>query len=331
MAIDESNYNFQKLGKSMKMYAFGIIIVQLISFMMGIYLAMVLLSLATTTNPEQALYDFIETSKNIVLYTGVLSIIIYTFFGNFIKEIFNLSKIYNENSEILNKTFLILLIGLLTQIIVDIVASIISYQALSRVQIALSSFSNVTETELNQILIEATATNFIIQLFILIPLGLILYGYISFKQFGNKLRLSNFENPNSINVDHGINFLFWGSIINLIVGFLNLIPDAPLVGLLGFMAVIFTLVGLFKAGKGFVSYSRTAQFYKSPDIYSSQDTSQNFSSQDQMGQFNHNSPQNISGISAGNTENLGKFCHICGTKQIDPNSKYCSNCGTPLN
>jgi len=65
-------------------------------------------------------------------------------------------------------------------------------------------------------------------------------------------------------------------------------------------------------------------------MYSSQDTSQNYSSQDQMGYNNQNFTQDTSGIGTVNAENSGKFCHICGTKQIDSNSKYCSNCGTPL-
>ena len=330
MAIDELSFNFQKLGKSMKMYALGIIIIQVISFIIGILLAFALINLTPTNNPEQALYDFIETSKNIVLFSGVLAVIIYVFFGNFIKEIFNLSKYNNEYSEILNKTFMILLISLITQIIVEIIAFIISYQTLTRVQVALSSFSSINESEINQILNEANATNFLIQIFILIPVGLILYGYFMFKQFGNKLKLSSFENPNSINIDNGIKFLLWGSIINLLNGFLGLIPDAPLVGLLGFIYIILTIIGLFKAGNGLLLYSRTAHLYKSPTMYSSQDPSQNFSSQEQIGYSNQNSPQDSSGIRAFNTENSGKFCHICGTKQIDSISKYCSNCGTPL-
>ena len=331
MANNNLSLNFQKLGKSMKIYAWGIILLQVLSFILGLILGLSLVNMTITNNPEQSIYNFIESSKNIVIYSGVLVIIIYISFGNFIKEIFNLKKNNNEFSDILNKTFLILLIGLICQIIVDIISLIISYRTLIELQAVLSSFSTMNETEITQLINGINTSNFLNRIIILIPLGLVLYGYFTFKQFGNKLKLSNFENPNSINVDNGMKFLLLGSIINLFVGFLNLIPDAPLLGLLGFISIIITLIGLFKTGIGFVSYSRTGQLYKSPNMYSSQDTYQNFSSQDQMGSYNQNSPQELSGISVNNTEYSGKFCHICGTKQIDSNSKYCMNCGTPLN
>ena len=122
----------------------------------------------------------------------------------------------------------------------------------------------------------------------------------------------------------------WGVIINLVGGLLDLIPNAPLVGLIGFASLILTIVGFYKAGNGFLLYSQTNHLYKSPNMFSSQYSTQNISSQNQNAYSNKNPNQNLSEEERLNPDKVGKSCNICGAIQVDVNAKFCSNCGTPM-
>lgn len=186
------------------------------------------------------------------------------------------------------------------------------------------------ETEFTQALNQINATAFIVKIFKLIPFTLFLIGYITFEKFGNQTIMSNLENPNSNNVYTGIKFLLWASIINLVNGLWSLIPNAPLISIISIASLILTIVGLYKAGNGFLLYSQTGHLYRSPEMYSSQYSTQNISSQEQIGYSNQNLPQELSGEKRSKTDIFGKSCHICGENQVDLNAKYCSNCGTPL-
>ena len=330
MAIDKVNLNFQKLGKSMKNYAMGNIIIYIVTIIVALFSGFSMAAITMGSNPAQALNQIIETFKFIALFSGAISIIIYFLYGNFLKEISNISKNNNQYSEIFHKIFLFLLIGLISQIIIDIISIIISYQNLTELQHMIPSIISMNEAEINQLINQMGTSILIVKLIKLIPFSLFICGYFTFRKFGNQLKLSNLENPNSIKIDSGINLLLWGAIISAIGGLLDLIPNAPLVGLISFVSLIFIIVGLFKAGNGFLLYSTTAQLYKSPEMHSSQYSTQNFASQGQTGYSAQNPLQKLSGEERLNTDFYGKSCHICGANQVDQNAKYCSNCGAPL-
>lgn len=134
MAIDEVNLNFGKLGKSMKNYALGSITIYVVSIIVGVFSGIAMVGITMTSNTEQALYNLIGTLKFVVIFSGVINVIIYFLYWNFIKEISNISKNNNQHSEIFHKISLFLLFGLLTQIIVETIAVYISYQSLSEFQ-----------------------------------------------------------------------------------------------------------------------------------------------------------------------------------------------------
>ena len=330
MAIDEVNLNFGKLGKSMKNYALGTIIIYIVSIVVGIFSGIAMVGITMTSDPEQTIYNMIETFKFIIVFSGAITVIIYFLYWKYIKEISNISKNNNQYSETFHKMSLFFIIGLITQIIIDIIAIIISYQNLTELQHMIPIIISMDEAEMNQIISQMGATVLNVKLIKLIPFAIFLYGYISFKKFGNQLKLSNLENPNSINIDTGIKFLLWGSIINLVSGLLDLIPNVPLIGFINIVSIIITIIGLYKAGNGFLLYSQTGHLYRSPGMYSSQYSTQNIPSQEQIGYSNQNSPKNLSGEERLNINIFAKSCHICGTNQVDQNAKYCINCGTLL-
>ena len=268
MAINGSDSKFRYFGQSMKNYAFALIFIIILNFIVAFTLGN---TYATSFHSIYNIYYYIERIKKILIIEMVMSLILYLFYGILLLELFKGSKNNPHYSVILRTAFIILLIGFIAKIFSDFMVVVLQYKVLNNLQSILSSFRYDTETDFtqinNQINHYVNITNYIN----LVPVTFLLLGFILFERFGKKLKLNNRKNPNSKKIHNGLKLLLLGSVLYLFGVIMSLnFKDFP-ISLFYTAYSILTIIGMYKAGNGLILFSKMAhRYYESPALYNSQ-------------------------------------------------------------
>ncbi len=313
---------FSLLGKSMKKYAIANWISMAVSFFGAILIQMVFMAPLLGGIDSGILddpYTLLLGMGGIIIFIIVVAfaISIYQFF-TYIKYLMQLKKVGElTNDRELQKAYQMELWAMIISFIMGFIIApgILIYFLGSGFM-----FFTADEAAFYNFIMILLGLCLVIIIIALISIILQVISVVSLDNWGQNLKITNFQNPYAVNIAEGTSFMKWGRIIALFTGSIG---------------VILYLIGIMKAGSNIIEFfngygnNQSIQGGASPQ-YSSGSTLQ------QPGGFT-TSP-NLNSSSMGNTSygnttmkpQAEGFCSFCGSKLEDKNSMFCSNCGRKL-
>ncbi|MHA1474145.1 MAG: zinc ribbon domain-containing protein [Promethearchaeota archaeon] len=329
MAINSNNTylqyweDFSLLGKSMKKYAianwismavgfFGAIIIQIV------FMAPLLGSMDSSIFDDPYALLLGMGGISIFIIVVVFAISIYQFV-TYIKYLMQLKKVGElTNDRELQKAYKMELWAMIISFIMGFI--IIPGMFILFLGGGFMNFMMMDEAAFYNFIMLILGLMLVIIIIALISIILQVISVVSLDNWGQNIKITNFQNPYAVNIAEGTSFMKWGRIIALFTGSIG---------------VILYLIGIMKAGSNIIEFfdgygnNQSIQGGAFPQ-YSSGNTLQ------QPGGFT-TSP-NLNSSSMGNTSygnttmkpQVEGFCSFCGSKLEDKNSMFCSNCGRKL-
>lgn len=319
MANNESNVgvNYEELGTSIKYYGIGLLILAGIVFLSGLIIGVGAGLMLLGSNYEQAFVSYINMLKGELIVVLVLKLIEFILFGNILKELLNSSVNGDKLGSIFRKTFKFFVVGVLFQVILAIISIFVGFQAFDALLDLFSDFYSFGIEDIAALQNSITGNLMIITVLNLIPLTLMLGGYLNFKKIGEELNRQYSYNLNAVKIKKGLEWLTYAAIFAIIVASLGFILDVLLLnvilgGLFSLVYLIFQFAGLYKTASGMIAFQ--------PQI-SVQPVSTG-RRPEEFGTYSSPQPSDIAKIDS------EKICPSCGSKQYSGN--FCAKCGVAL-
>ena len=177
---------------------------------------------------------------------------------------------------------------------------------------------------------------FLMVLFIVVTLTSIfqILSTTAFDKWSHIIKLENFQNPITVKIADGTNFMKNGRSMVLTAPFIMLI--VPIIGIFTFLiGLVLFQIGLMKTGKKITEFFDGYGNYQSTQGAAFQQSSSGSTLQQPVTSTIN---PNLNSISMGNPSfgnttmkplSVG-FCPFCGSKLLEKNSMFCPNCGRKL-